>query len=586
MVEANLGQVMVTDDMPSPQLAGVGLSALNDDSLREALVDKGLLKAMDFTRAQGVHDEEGDETLVALLVRLGMVSERAMAQVQADTAGLPLLKPDDYPQQAVETSLALRFMKDQCLLPLAMTGNTLELALADASDAYSLRAVAMACHCELKLSVGLPPDIQAAIERLYEQAQSSGDESVDHEAGFSAVDVAKLRDMASEAPVIRLVNQIIQRAVDSRASDIHVEPFEHNLKIRNRIDGVLRDEPSPPREIAPAVISRIKIMADLDIAERRLPQDGRINVRVQGQELDVRVSTVPTMYGESVVMRLLQRDSVTLDFDSLGFTPEQRARLQKELSMTHGMVIVTGPTGSGKTTTLYTALNSLNTEQRKVITVEDPVEYNLEGINQIQVNASIGLDFASALRSIVRQDPDVIMVGEMRDLETARICVQSALTGHLVLSTLHTNDAAGSVTRLLEMGTEDYLLNSTLNVVLAQRLVRLLCQHCKLPYEAEARIIDEFDLQHILPDGQSLNLHKAVGCEHCANTGYRGRVGIIEILTISDKIRSLILRHASAGEIEAMAREEGMTTMFEDGCLKATQGLTTLEEVARVIQEG
>jgi len=277
---------------------------------------------------------------------------------------------------------------------------------------------------------------------------------------------------------------------------------------------------------------------------------------------------------------------VTLDFDSLGFTPEQRARLQKELSMTHGMVIVTGPTGSGKTTTLYTALNSLNTEQRKVITVEDPVEYNLEGINQIQVNASIGLDFASALRSIVRQDPDVIMVGEMRDLETARICVQSALTGHLVLSTLHTNDAAGSVTRLLEMGTEDYLLNSTLNVILAQRLVRLLCGHCKQPYEAEARIIEEFDLQRILPADQSLNLHKAVGCEHCANTGYRGRVGIIEILTVSDKIRSLILRHASAGEIEAVAREEGMATMFEDGCLKATQGLTTLEEVARVIQEG
>ena len=558
---------------------------LSEHALREALIDKALLNGMDFARAQHVHSENTDETLVALLVRLGMVSERAMAEVQSYSSGLPLLKSDDYPQQAVATSLALRFMKDQCLLPLAMVGNTLELALADVSNPYSLRAVAMACHCELKLCVGLASDIQTAIEQLYEQTQHSGDEVVDHEAGFSAVDVAKLRDMASEAPVIRLVNQMMQRAVDSRASDIHVEPFEHTFKIRNRIDGVLRDEPSPPREIAPAVISRIKIMADLDIAERRLPQDGRINVRVQGQELDVRISTVPTMYGESVVMRLLQRDSVTLDFDSLGFTPEQRTRLQQELSMSHGMIIVTGPTGSGKTTTLYTALNSLNTEQRKVITVEDPVEYNLEGINQIQVNASIGLDFASALRSIVRQDPDVIMVGEMRDLETARICVQSALTGHLVLSTLHTNDAAGSVTRLLEMGTEDYLLNSTLNVVLAQRLVRLLCQHCKQPYEAEARIIEEFDLHRILPAGQSLNLHKAVGCEHCANTGYRGRVGIIEILTVSDKICSLILRHASAGEIEAAAREEGMTTMFEDGCLKATQGLTTLEEVARVIQE-
>ncbi|OUS12816.1 type II secretion system protein GspE [Gammaproteobacteria bacterium 53_120_T64] len=556
-----------------------------DDELRAALLETGLLSAPDFARAQRVHSESSDESLVALLLRLGMVSERGMAKVQADMAGLSLLKPGDYPEQALETPLSLRFMKDQYLLPLAMRANTLDLAVADTTNAYSLRAVAMACHCELKLSVGLAPDIQAAIERLYEQPENSADEGGVQSAEFSAVDVAKLRDMASEAPVIRLVNQIIQRAVDSRASDIHVEPFEHNLKIRNRIDGVLRDEPSPPRELAPAVISRIKIMADLDIAERRLPQDGRINVRVQGQELDVRVSTVPTMYGESVVMRLLQRDSVTLDFDSLGFTPEQRARLQKELSMTHGMVIVTGPTGSGKTTTLYTALNSLNTEQRKVITVEDPVEYNLEGINQIQVNASIGLDFSSALRSIVRQDPDVIMVGEMRDLETARICVQSALTGHLVLSTLHTNDAAGSVTRLLEMGTEDYLLNSTLNVVLAQRLVRLLCQHCKQPYEAEARIVEEFELERILPVSQSLHLQKAVGCDHCANTGYRGRVGIIEILTISDNIRSLILRHASAGEIEAQAREEGMTTMFEDGCLKAAQGLTTLEEVARVIQE-
>lgn len=586
MADQSVEHVSSAGDIAPRQHSAGGELMFSEDALREALIDKGLLNAMDFARAQRVHSENSDESLVALLVRLGMVSERGMAQVQAGIAELALLKADDYPQQAVETSLALRFMKDQCLLPLAMTGDTLELAVVDASNLYSLRAVAMACHCALKLSVGLAPDIQAAIERLYEQAESSGDEHVDHEAGFSAVDVAKLRDMASEAPVIRLVNQIIQRAVDSRASDIHVEPFEHNLKIRNRIDGVLRDEPSPPREMAPAVISRIKIMADLDIAERRLPQDGRINVRVQGQELDVRVSTVPTMYGESVVMRLLQRDSVTLDFDSLGFTAEQRQRLQKELSMTHGMVIVTGPTGSGKTTTLYTALNSLNTEQRKVITVEDPVEYNLEGINQIQVNASIGLDFSSALRSIVRQDPDVIMVGEMRDLETARICVQSALTGHLVLSTLHTNDAAGSVTRLLEMGTEDYLLNSTLNVILAQRLVRLLCEHCKQPYEAETRIIEEFDLPRILPAGQPLCLHKAVGCEHCANTGYRGRVGIIEILTISDKIRSLILRHASAGEIEALAREEGMATMFEDGCLKAAQGLTTLEEVARVIQEG
>ncbi len=557
----------------------------DDDSLRAALLERGLLNTADFARAQHVKNESGNESLVLLLVRLGMVSEKAMAQVQSDMAGQSLLKPAEYPQLAQTSTLPVRFMKDQCLLPLMSTDSRHEFVVADLSDDFMRKALFLACHGEVALRVGVPSEIQAAIERLFDKDAANEDLDLSITEGVSDIDVAKLRDMASEAPVIRLVNQIIQRAVDSRASDIHVEPYEHHLKIRNRIDGVLQDEASPPRELGPAVISRIKIMADLDIAERRLPQDGRINVRVQGQELDVRVSTVPTMYGESVVMRLLQRDSVTLDFDSLGFTPEQRARLQKELSMSHGMVIVTGPTGSGKTTTLYTALNSLNTEQRKVITVEDPVEYNLEGINQIQVNASIGLDFASALRSIVRQDPDVIMVGEMRDLETARICVQSALTGHLVLSTLHTNDAAGSVTRLLEMGTEDYLLNSTLNVVLAQRLVRVLCVHCKEDYEPDPRIIEEFDLNRVVPSGQRLNLHRAVGCEHCSNTGYRGRVGIIEILAMSDTIRSLILRHASAGEIESVAREEGMTTMFEDGCLKAAHGVTTLEEVARVIQE-
>lgn len=559
--------------------------SLSDDALRQVLVEKGVINATDFARAQRLHTENPEESLASLLVRLGMVSERVMAQAQAEAASLSLLKLEDYPKEALATTLSVRFLKDQSIVPLAFSEGVLDIAVADISQGFTCRAVAMASHCALNLSIGVQSDIQAAIERLYENDAANDGGAKDRGEGFSEYDVAKLRDMASEAPVIRLVNQIIQRAVDSRASDIHVEPFENILKIRNRIDGVLSDEASPPRDMGPAVISRIKIMANLDIAERRLPQDGRMNVRIQGQELDVRVSTVPTMYGESVVMRLLQRNSVTLDFDSLGFTPEQRQRLQKELTMPHGMVIVTGPTGSGKTTTLYTALNSLNTEQRKVITVEDPVEYNLEGINQIQVNAAIGLDFASALRSIVRQDPDVIMVGEMRDLETARICVQSALTGHLVLSTLHTNDAAGSITRLLEMGTEDYLLNSTLNMVLAQRLVRLLCGHCKQPYDPEPRIVEEFDLESILPAGSPLHLHRAVGCEHCSQTGYRGRIGIIEILGISDVIRGLILRHASAGEIEAAARAEGMVSMFEDGCLKASQGVTTLEEVARVTQE-
>ena len=559
-----------------------------EDRLKQHLRDTGAAKEMDLARAKRLHGEQSDESMVSLLVRLGMVSERAMAEAQAVVAEVDLLKPDAYPDESILVEqLSLRFLKDHSLIPLQLTDTAVRVAQADLSSDYAARAVVMATGLTVERVVGHDVDIQAALERLYTGASNATTQATEP-SEFSEHDVAKLRDMASEAPVIRLVNQMIQRAVEARASDIHVEPFEHLLKIRARVDGVLRDEPSPPREMGAAVISRIKIMADLDIAERRLPQDGRINVRIHGQDMDVRVSTVPTIYGESVVMRLLQRENVTLDFDSLGFSESLRTLMRKNLDMPHGMILVTGPTGSGKTTTLYTALNSLNTEARKVITVEDPVEYNLEGINQIQVNANIGLDFSNALRSIVRQDPDVIMVGEMRDLETAKICVQSALTGHLVLSTLHTNDAAGSITRLLEMGIDDYLLNSTVNVVLAQRLVRRLCEHCKAAYTASEAEIREFHLDEVVarePNCSGLALHRAVGCESCGGTGYRGRISIVEALHMSDGIRALVLAHASASDIERKACEEGMQTIYEDGCLKAALGLTTLEEILRVSQE-
>ena len=553
------------------------------------LIESGLVKEMDLARARRLRQDQADGTLVYLLVRLGMISERSMAEAQAEVAGVDLVKPQAYPDDPVlADQLSVRFLRDQSAIPLTVTEDSVCLAVADLSSTYITRAAAMATGLTVHRVVGLNSEIQTALEQAYDEDVDKVDQTSNESEEFSEYDVAKLRDMASEAPVIRLVNQMIQRAVDARASDIHVEPYENVLKIRTRVDGVLRDEPSPPRDLGPAVISRIKIMADLDIAERRLPQDGRINVRIQGQEMDVRVSTVPTIYGESVVMRLLQRESVTLDFDSLGFSERLRKVMKTSLEMPYGMIIVTGPTGSGKTTTLYTALNSLNTETRKVITVEDPVEYNLEGINQIQVNSNIGLSFANALRSIVRQDPDVIMVGEMRDLETAKICVQSALTGHLVLSTLHTNDAAGSVTRLLEMGIDDYLLNSTLNIVLAQRLVRRLCEECKAPYVANEGQIREFRLDKLVagdPDCSELNLHRSVGCESCGGTGYRGRMSIVEVLEVSDGIRALILEHASAADIERKAQEEGMRTMYEDASLKAAQGFTTLDEVVRVTQE-
>jgi general secretion pathway protein E len=408
-------------------------------------------------------------------------------------------------------------------------------------------------------------------------------ENLGDEAGGDEADVEQLRDLASEAPVIRLVNLVIQRAVELRASDIHIEPFENRLKVRYRVDGVLEEAESPPANLTAAVISRIKIMAKLNIAERRLPQDGRIMLRVQGKELDLRVSTVPTAHGESVVMRLLDRETVVFDFHRLGFTDEFLPKFQHVLEQPHGILLVTGPTGSGKTTTLYTALSKLNTPDVKIITVEDPVEYQIEGINQIQAKPQIGLDFANALRSIVRQDPDIIMIGEMRDLETSRIAIQSALTGHLVLSTLHTNNAAGGVTRLLDMGVEDYLLTSTVNGILAQRLVRRLEPTHAERYEALPEVIEEFGLRRFQPEGP-IYLYRPKPSA-LTPTGYLGRTTIAELLVMDDELRRLVMRHAGMGELEEAARARGMRTMYEDGLVKALQGLTTIEEVLRVTQE-
>jgi general secretion pathway protein E len=434
--------------------------------------------------------------------------------------------------------------------------------------------------------VGLRSEIADLIERYYGSGRSAMGtivENLTDDNNRSEDDIEHLRDLASEAPVIRLVNLVIQRAVEQRASDIHVEPFENRLKVRYRIDGVLHEVESPPAASTAAVISRIKIMAKLNIAERRLPQDGRIMIRVQGKELDLRVSTVPTAHGESVVMRILDREAVVFDFHTLGFTDQFLQKFINVLELPHGIMLVTGPTGSGKTTTLYTALSKLNTPDVKIITVEDPVEYQIEGINQIQAKPQIGLDFSHALRSIVRQDPDIIMIGEMRDLETARIAIQSALTGHLVLSTLHTNNAAGGITRMLDMGVEDYLLTSTVNGILAQRLVRRLDRTVAETYEALPEVVKEFNLE-AFTDERPIKLYKP-GSSAANPTGYFGRTTIMEFLVMSDAIRRQIMQHAGAGDIEQQARTEGMRTMYEDGLVKALHGQTTIEEVLRVTQE-
>ncbi|MFT3667303.1 MAG: type II secretion system ATPase GspE [Pseudoxanthomonas sp.] len=563
-----------------------------DERIVAALLARGRLKETDLARARRLQEDVaqkgGGSGLLELLSRLGLVSERDHAETVADVLGLPLVSVKDAPDAPPESvALSQRFLKQFHVCPVGEGEHHVDVLMADPQDAYTLDAVRLATGRAVRPRVALRSEIDDLVERYYGQGRSAMGaivENADGDATADLDDVEHLRDLASEAPVIRLVNLVIQRAVELRASDIHIEPFENRLKVRYRIDGVLEEGESPPANLTAAVISRVKIMAKLNIAERRLPQDGRIMLRVQGKELDLRVSTVPTAHGESVVMRLLDRETVVFDFKRLGFTDAFLPQFQKVLEQPHGILLVTGPTGSGKTTTLYTALSKLNTSDVKIITVEDPVEYQIEGINQIQAKPQIGLDFASALRSIVRQDPDIIMIGEMRDLETARIAIQSALTGHLVLSTLHTNNASGGITRLLDMGVEDYLLTSTVNGILAQRLVRRLELSNAERYPASPEEIEKFGLRRFQPAGEIFLFRPRASA--IAPTGYLGRTTIMEFLVMNDEIRRAVMRHAGMGEIEQLAREAGMRTMYEDGIAKALDGETTIEEVLRVTEEG
>jgi general secretion pathway protein E len=560
-----------------------------EKALGQLLIERGKIDAAALDRALRLQHETG-EKLGALLVTLGLVAQRDVAEALSAQLSLPLVDAGGYPEFPIlEERVSPRFLRESRALPVREDEAELALAMADPTDAYTIGAFEMVTGRAVRPMVAIPTELEAALERLYGSGKSAvgqlvGDvETRVDELAFDA-DVQQLKDLASEAPVIRLVSLLITNALEMRASDIHVEPFENRLNVRYRIDGVLHDVESPPKRLSAAVISRIKIMANLDIAERRLPQDGRIRLRVQGKEIDLRVSTVPTMHGESVVMRILDKGGVALDFARLGFEDDTLQSFLDVLLQPHGILLVTGPTGSGKTTTLYTALERLNKPDVKILTVEDPVEYQMPGINQIQVKPQIDLTFANALRSIVRQDPDVIMIGEIRDLETAQIAVQSALTGHLVLSTVHTNDAPSTVNRLLDMGVEDYLLTSTIVGILAQRLVRTLCPQCKEPYVALPEIVAQMHLRKFT-QAPEITLWRACGCGQCANTGYVGRVGILEMLPMTDVLRSLIMKHATATELRAEAVREGMLTMYEDGLRKALKGVTTFEEVLRVTRE-
>ena len=568
------------------------IETLNDtvpvtDGLIAALRDRELLAAPELERARRLEAETG-ERFDRILTKLGLVSERDMAEGLAACLDLPLAGPEDYPEAPIcPDVLGATFLKRARILPLAEQDGCLIVAMADPLDRFTREALALRLGCEPRAWVGLPEDIEAAHDRLY-----GGDNAIERilDGGADGLvedteqDIERLRDLASEAPVIRLVSHLIERAVELRASDIHIEPFERRLRVRYRIDGVLREVPAPPTHLRAAVVSRVKIMAKLNIAETRLPQDGRIKLTTRGKEIDLRVSTVPTLHGESLVLRILDRDAVALDFAALGLDSGTLEAYTGVLDRPNGIVLVTGPTGSGKTTTLYTSLLRMNSGETKILTVEDPIEYQLEGVNQAQVKSQIGLDFAGLLRTFLRQDPDVIMIGEIRDLETAQIAVQAALTGHLVLSTLHTNDSAGTIARLLDMGVADYLIASTLNGVVAQRLIRTLCPHCREPYPVLPDMIAHLKLMDPT-EAPPEQLYRARGCERCDGSGYRGRTSILEVLTMTDALRGLVLERADARVIRRAAIAGGMVSMQRDGLHKAVVGVTSLEEIIRVTHE-
>ena len=550
--------------------------------LGDLLVQAGKLSARDLERALSAQQEMGS-MLGRVLVRLGLVSDADVAQALSSQLGIALVPADGFPDLMPEVEgLLPDFLHANAVYPLRLEGNQLDVAMAVPQDAFVVKALHLATGCAIRPHLALESDIEKALAEPVEESPEDADDGFgDGSDGGDFVE--HLKDLASEAPVIRLVNTIIGRVIDLRASDIHLEPFDDGLHVRYRVDGVIHPGELVPPRLSAAVNSRVKLLAHLDIAERRLPQDGRIKTRVKGRELDLRVSTVPTVHGESVVMRVLDRASVRLELEKMGFEKDTLARFNALLARPHGILLVTGPTGSGKTTTLYAALAKIDASAQKIITVEDPVEYQLEGINQIQVHAQINLTFANALRSILRQDPDIIMIGEMRDGETAQIAVQSALTGHLVLSTLHTNTAAGAVIRMQDMGVEPYLITSAVNGVLAQRLVRTLCGHCKEAYEPGHEVRETTGLSRFCAPDQLI--YRAVGCDQCRQSGYRGRTGIHELLALDEPMRRAIIEGRDANVLNTIAAQSGMLSLHEDGLRKVAAGVTTLDELARVTQD-
>jgi general secretion pathway protein E len=554
------------------------VEAREQQSFLAWLVEDRALSQTLAERVERVHTETSDR-LSATLLKLGLLSETELAARMAQYCKLQRLVPDDVPAAPLPIpDLNDEFLWAREVIPLSYGADTIEIGCWDALDEYVPRALTFALGRSVSRRVATRQEVLNSLQELYGRSESASHVTQAGDSSFETEEIDRLKDLASDAPVIRLVHRLIDQAIVARASDIHLEASEHALHVRFRMDGLLREAEKLQKALGAPVVSRVKVMAGLDIAERRLPQDGRIRVSAQGKEVDFRVATSPTLHGESVVLRVLDRQDVALDFDTLGFDANLKATLRSAIARPYGIVLVTGPTGSGKTTTLYAALKEINTPDRKILTVEDPVEYVLEGVNQVPVRPQIGLSFAQALRAFLRQDPDVLMVGEVRDRETAEIAIQAALTGHLLLSTLHTNTAAAAITRLLDMGIDDFLLTSTLHVVLGQRLVRRLCTGCREPFEPAAEVLARFGL----PREVGAPWYRTRGCAACQDTGFRGRTAILEALAMSETVRAKVFARADAHDIEQAAVKEGMRTMLRHGLERVAAGVTTIEEVLRV----
>jgi len=561
--------------------------------LGQLLLDNNIITEEQLEKALEIQRKEGGR-LGSILIRKGFISEEQLVSFLSNQYGVPAINLSDYKiDPSVTKFIPFQVVHKYLILPVARVGATLTVAMADPSNVFALDDVRFMTGYNVEPVVAAESAIRQAISEYYghpDALQSVMDSLKKEEAGAldllqeteieEEIDIGELKEAVEEAPVVKLVNLILTEAVDRGASDIHMEPYEKVFRVRYRIDGVLYDVMKPPPKLKAALSSRVKIMSQLDIAERRLPQDGRIKLRIKDKEVDLRVSTLPTLFGEKIVMRILDKSSLVLDLTKLGFEPKALEEFKEAIHSPYGMVLVTGPTGSGKTTTLYSALSTINTDEVNIMTAEDPIEYNLMGINQLQVKEEIGLTFASALRSFLRQDPDIIMVGEIRDFETAEIAVKAALTGHLVLSTLHTNDAPGTISRLLNMGIEPFLVSASVLLILAQRLCRKVCQQCKEEDPLPIPVLMSIGFSE--DEAKTIKCFRGKGCNACSGTGYKGRIALYEVMPVKDEIKELILEGASASEIKKTAVGLGMKTLRMSGLTKIKEEVTTIEEVMRV----